>query len=276
MARPHAQRLLVGLTLLGGALTLAAPLAGCRGDRTDARPRRIFPDMDLQPKWKPQTETEFFALQDGTFRTQRIPDPNAVAFGCRSFDPATYGAEPWAAGYMTERASFLAEDDAFYRGTDGTPDGFLDVMPLEVTPELLELGRDKFNINCAACHGYLGDGDSMVAKAGMTPIPSNLLDEKYIDRAQRTAKDGYMFDVIRNGLWNEVTGANRMPAYAHNISAEETWAVIAYLRALQASQTMAVDSPAIPETARAELLRRRPEPEPAPEPGTPAEDGGEP
>jgi len=259
----------VTLALLTLALGALAPLSGCRGDRADARPRQFLPDMDKQPKWKPQSETEFFALQDGSRRTQRVPDPNAVAFGRRSFDPSTYAAEPWAAGYMTERASFLAEDDAYFRGRAAGADEFLDVMPVEITPELLALGRDKFNINCAACHGYLGDGQSMVAKAGMTPIPANFHDEKYKDRAQRTAKDGYIFDVVRNGLWNEVTGANRMPAYGHNITPDETWAIIAYLRALQASQDMPIDSPAIPEAARAELLRRRP----APEPETPA--GGE-
>ncbi len=270
MARPRTNQLLTGLALLGAALAIAAPMSGCRGDRTDARPRRILPDMDKQPKWKPQSETEFFALQDGSSRTQRVPEAGTIAFGRRSFDPATYGAEAWAAGYMTERSSFLADDDAFFRGREpgGGPDDFLDVMPVEVTPEMLALGREKFNINCVACHGYVGDGQGMVAKAGMTPIPANFHDPKYTDRSQRTAKDGYIYDVVRNGLWNEITGANRMPAYGHNVTPEETWAIIAYIRALQASQSMAIDSPAIPESARAELLRRRPEP-------APAEDGGE-
>ncbi len=271
MARLLTQRAVIGTLALVGVWSLAAPLAGCRGDRADARPRRILPDMDLQPKWKPQTETEFFVMQDGSARTQRVPDPNVIAFGRRSFDPAVYAAEPWAAGYMTERDSFLADDDRFYKGIDGGPEDFLDYMPVEITPELLALGQAKFNVNCVACHGYLGDGQGMVAKAGMTPIPANFHDEKYKDRSQRTAKDGYIYDVVRNGLWNEITGANRMPAYGHNISPEETWAIIAYMRALQASQSMAVDAPGIPESARAELLRRRPEPEPE----TPAEDGGE-
>ena len=243
--------------LLGASALLALPLAGCRGDRTDARPRQILPDMDDQPKWKAQSETEFFALQDGTRRTQREPDANTVAFGRSSFHPERFGAEPWAADYTLERASFLAENDAYYTGKTG-PDAFVDAIPTTVTREMLELGRRKFEINCVACHGYMGDGKGTVAEAGYTPVPANLLDPKFSDPSERSAKDGHMFSVIRDGLWNEITGANRMPAYGHNISADEAWAVVAYIRVLQASQNVSPDDPGIPDSQRSLLTRSRP------------------
>ncbi|HZW07030.1 MAG TPA: hypothetical protein VFF65_07890, partial [Phycisphaerales bacterium] len=56
------------LVLTAGALALAAA-SGCRGDRSDSRPRQFFPDMDDSPKFKPQTATPFFA--DG--RAMRQP-----------------------------------------------------------------------------------------------------------------------------------------------------------------------------------------------------------
>lgn len=258
--------------LLSVGVTLALPLSGCRGDRTDARPRQFFPDMDDQPKWKPQSETVFFALQDGTRRTQREPDPNTVAFGRRSFDPVANADAPWARGYTLERASFLAEDDAYYTGKTG-PDTFVDTIPAPVTREMLELGRRKYEINCVACHGYLGDGKGMVALAGYSPAPANLLDPKFSDPSQRSAKDGHMFSVIRDGLWNEITGANRMPAYGHNISADEAWAIVAYIRVLQASQNVSPDDPSIPDAQRTALSRTRPA---APAGGADATDGGAP
>ena len=245
-----------GLTL-GAALLAGLSMSACRGDRTDARPRQFFPDMDDQPKWKAQSETEFFALQDGTMRTQREPDPNAVAFARRDFDPERYADEPWAHEYMVQRASFLAEDDAYYTGKSG-PDEFIDTIPVSVTREMLELGRKEFEINCVACHGYKGDGKGTVAEAGYAPVPANLLDAKFSDPSQRSAKDGHMFSVIRDGLWNEITGANRMPAYGHNISAEEAWAIVAYIRVLQASQSVSPDDPAIPDSQRSTLMRTRP------------------
>lgn len=243
--------------LLGASALLAMPLAGCRGDRTDARPRQILPDMDDQPKWKAQSETEFFALQDGTRRSQREPDANTVAFGRRSFDPVANADAPWASDYGVERASFLAEDDAYYTGKTG-PDSFVDTIPASVTREMLELGRTQYDINCVACHGYLGDGKGTVAELGYTPMPANLLDPKFSDPMQRSAKDGHMFSVIRDGLWNDITGANRMPAYGHNISAEEAWAIVAYVRVLQASQSVSFEGAEIPDSERSELIRRRP------------------
>jgi len=243
--------------LLVGCVLVPMALTGCRGDRTDARPRQILPDMDDQPKWKAQSETEFFALQDGTRRTQREPQANTVAFARRSFDPATHGGETWATDYTVERASFLAEDDAYYTGKTG-PDSFVDTIPANVTREMLELGRDNFEINCVACHGYKGDGKGTVAGLGYTPAPADLLDEKFSDPSQRSAKDGHMFSVIRDGLWNDVTGLNRMPAYGHNISPDEAWAIVAYIRVLQASQSASIDDPNLPDSMRSELMRNRP------------------
>ncbi len=243
--------------LVGAGAALLLPLAGCRGDRTDARPRQFLPDMDDQPKWKPQSETEFYALQDGTRRTQREPDANTVAFGRASFSPERFGAEPWASDYTLERASFLAENEAYYTGKTG-PDAFVDSIPTNVTREMLDLGRRKFEINCVSCHGYKGDGKGTVAEAGYTPVPANLLDPKFSDPSQRSAKDGHMFSVIRDGLWNEITGANRMPAYGHNISADDAWAIVAYIRVLQASQNVSPDDASIPDSQRSLLTRSRP------------------
>ncbi len=257
-----------GLLLVAlGAAVLAPALGGCRGDRTDARPRQFFPDMDDQPKWNPQSETEFFVHQDGTRRTQRTPDANTVAFARRSFNPEQHASDAWAKDYTLERASFLAEDDAYYTGQTA-PDSFVAVIPATVTREMIELGRQSFEINCVACHGYKGDGQGTVAKLGYSPVPANLLDPKFSDPSQRSAKDGHMFSVIRDGLWNDNTGANRMPAYGHNVSPDEAWAVVAYIRVLQAAQNASFESANLSDAVRSELLRTRP--------AAPASEGGAP
>lgn len=246
---------------VAATLVLAAgSLAGCRGDRESSSPRRFFPDMDRQPKWQPQDETEFFA--DG--RTQRLPVDNTVAFGRWALDPATQGSEDWAASFMRERSGMLAHDDAFYTGS---PDGntgedgqFIDYIPMTVTRELIERGRDRFNIYCASCHGYTGDGNGPVG-VRWSALPANLLGEAYTDRAQRTAKDGYLYDIVRNGKWGP-DGANRMPGYKHALDATDAWAVVAYVRALQVSQNQHVDD--MPEDVQQRLLANRPAPAPAP------------
>lgn len=223
-------------------------LPGCRGDRTDKPPRQLLPDMEDSPKWKPQSKSEFFA--DG--RTMRPPVPGTVAFGRVDFDPEAYRASGWARLWLDQRADLLKADDAFYRGVDADGE-FLDRAPVAITRELLARGRERFNIYCSACHGYGGDGQGLVGQRWAIPV-ANFHDPKYQDVQQRTGKDGYLFHVIRNGVGEP--GALTMPSYAHAISERDAWAIVAYVRALQASRRM--DLEALPAEVRSRLTSLRP------------------
>ena len=212
------------------AALAAAPLAGCRGERTEANPRRFFPDMDNQERWNAQEASDFFA--DG--RTERPTPEHAVAFASAGFDVAVHADKPWAETYMAERAAMLKDNDAVYTGKVTEADGFesfVDTIPVTVSREMILEGQEQYNIYCVACHGYLGDGKGMVGLKWSYP-PANLTGEVYRDRANRQGKDGYLFDVVLNGVWAP-DGANKMPGYKHALSEMDAWAVVAYLRTLQ-------------------------------------------
>lgn len=222
-----------GARMLGAAalaFVVAAPLMGCRGERTDASPRQFFPDMDKQQRWNAQEATPFYA--DGN--TGRMTPEHAVAFSSADFDPSQYGDEAWAKNFMAERASMLGEDDAIYGGAVLEADGvetFIDTIPVRVTREMVERGKHQYNIYCVACHGYAGDGKGMVGLKWSYP-PANLTGEVYRDRANRQGKDGYLFSVIREGVWAP-DGSNKMPGYKHALNEMDSWAVVSYLRTLQ-------------------------------------------
>jgi len=110
-------------------------------------------------------------------------------------------------------------------------------IPLPVTRQLLELGHKRFDITCATCHGPVGDGNSIVAtQMALRPPPSL---HKYSDRAP-----GYIFEVITKGF-------GLMASYAAEMTVEERWAVVAYVRALQLSQAVPLDQ--IPPAERTRL-----------------------
>ena len=94
--------------------------------------------------------------------------------------------------------------------------------PLPVTPEILEKGKSRFNTYCSPCHGYYGKGDSRLN--GQFPNPPSLHSDKV-----RNWQDGNIFHVVMNGQ-------NVMPSYAKQISSDDIWAIIHYIRALQRSQ----------------------------------------
>jgi mono/diheme cytochrome c family protein len=129
-------------------------------------------------------------------------------------------------------------DEAFYTGrVNGAP---VARIPVPITPALLKRGRERFNIFCTPCHGYLGNGEGMVVLRGFQHPPSY-----HIDRL-REAPDGHFFDVITHGL-----GA--MSSYATRVAPVDRWAITAYIRALQLSQNAKID--VLPPAEREKLMR---------------------
>jgi mono/diheme cytochrome c family protein len=241
------------LALATALAAAAAALPACHGERSDDPPRQFLPDMDDSPKFKPQTQTEFFS--DG--RAMRGWVPGTVAFG---YDTDAQGES---------RARFLKDDDAFHRGYDKVDEKgepvFADSIPVPVTRELILRGQQRFNIYCSVCHGYLGDGQGNVGKMWASPV-ANFHDAKYLNRAQKEGKDGFVFYTIRNG----VPAANpdeptKMPSYADKVTEQDAWAIVAYVRTLQA--VWVTDLSKLPADKLQQMNPSRP---PAPPPEKPS------
>jgi mono/diheme cytochrome c family protein len=99
----------------------------------------------------------------------------------------------------------------------------IESFPLPITEDTVRRGRERYDIFCAVCHGLTGFGDGMIVRRGFRRAAS------FHDDRLRQAPVGHFFDAITNG-W----GA--MPSYAPQIPAQDRWAIIAYIRALQLSQ----------------------------------------
>lgn len=85
----------------------------------------------------------------------------------------------------------------------------------------LARGATAYTVFCQHCHGPGGAGDGMVAKRGYPPPPSLLIEHAI------KMKDGQMFHVTTLGQGN-------MPAHAAQVSREDRWHIINYVRTLQA------------------------------------------
>ena len=183
-------------------------ILGFRGSTSKKPPLEVFPDMDRQAKYKPQAENEFFA--DG--RNDRPIPAGTVARG----NYFNY-AEVFSKDFTDEHLG----DTVFHDGknTDGS---FAQILPVDVTFELIEQGREKYDIFCTACHGAAGDGN------GVTK-PYGVLAASYHDDRLRGEPDGYIYDVIMNGK-------GLMYPLNDRITPEEGWAIVLYVRALQLSQ----------------------------------------
>lgn len=99
--------------------------------------------------------------------------------------------------------------------------GAILINPMTPDGKTLSLGNEKYDIYCSPCHGYFGEGDSRLR--GQFPNPPSLHSEKV-----RNWTDGRIFHVITDGQ-------NIMPSYASQLTRQERWAVVLYIRALQRS-----------------------------------------
>jgi len=88
---------------------------------------------------------------------------------------------------------------------------------------ILDRGESRFNISCLPCHGKLGDGNGMIVQRGFRRPPS------YHEERLQKAPSSYFYDVMTNGF-----GA--MSSYSDQLTPEDRWKVVAYIRALQLSQ----------------------------------------
>jgi mono/diheme cytochrome c family protein len=113
-------------------------------------------------------------------------------------------------------------------------------IPMKVDRPLMELGQKRFNITCATCHGPVGDGDSLVARQMALKPPPSLH-----DFAKR--EPGYIYDVITRGF-------GMMASYAAELPVRDRWAVVAYVQALQLSQSASLDQVPPEERARLEAM----------------------
>ena len=112
---------------------------------------------------------------------------------------------------------------------EGRVDGeYATDTPMPVTVALLDRGEQRYNIYCTPCHDRVGTGHGMVVQRGFTKPPS------FHDVLVREKPVGYYFEVMTKGF-------GRMPDYAAQIKHADRWAIAAYIRALQLSQSAKLD-----------------------------------
>ena len=199
--------LLVGLAI--GVIGFGT--LGLQGKMSRKPPTELFPDMDRQAKLRPQEPNRFFA--NGV--SSQLAPAGTIARG-----------EPIQ---TANGAVYRFEDSPVNTGRLAGSTNFIENNPLPMSEALLQRGHDRYDIFCAPCHGKIGDGNGIVKKLGVMPAVANLQDARIVKMT-----DGEIFNTV-------TFGKGTMGAVGPLIQAEDRWAVIAYLRALQLSQLGTLD-----------------------------------
>ena len=175
------------------------------------------------------------AMLLGACRQQMFQQPSY-----RPYQPSslfTDGTSARALPADTVARGQLRDDPLLFTGKDANGQDATE-FPFPVTHDVLVRGRQRFDVYCTPCHGFVGDGDGMVVRRGFTPPPT------YHSDRLRQAPVGHFFYVVSNGFGS-------MPSYANQVTVSDRWAIIAYIRALQLSQAAPLAD--VPPDAQAQL-----------------------
>lgn len=209
--------------ILGGVLVVG--MFGFRGHKFSKTPVELFPDMDRQARVNAQARSDFFA--DGMGARQPVAGTLPVGFSI----PAE-AAEDGAAildGYSLPGTYFNSGLIGDFYG-DGMPE------ELELDEAFLARGAERYGIYCAICHGDSGNGEGVASNFGNMKPVANLHMAQFADSSNPDYRsDGEIFEIITKGR-------GRMGAYGGAIPANDRWAIIAYVRALQTAAANPPDS----------------------------------
>jgi mono/diheme cytochrome c family protein len=233
------------LTLL---VILVVSIAGLRDcsylpHKTKRPPIEIFPDMVRQPKVKAQATSDFFA--DG--RGSREPVAGTVPLGYNEPVRSSGASNGAVMSGPYEVVIFSGQQGYADTGKAGAAWG--NGLPFSATMATLERGRERYQIQCAVCHGATGAGTGIATKYGLVGV-ANLNQQRL-----REMSDGEIYNTIANGK-------NTMLGYGSVIQVPDRWAIVAYVRALQRSQNATIND--VPASERAALT-------PTNAPSTPAQ-----
>jgi mono/diheme cytochrome c family protein len=201
----------MGRVVLNGFLLLVVILSVASSWILSSDPTR--PNFEFLPQMAHSPRYNAFAsnpnFADGS--TLQRPEPGTIP---RGHVPLHYAATP---------------QDALRAGEELK-------SPLELNNlRARQRGEFVFANFCTACHGAAGAGNGPVPQRGY-PAPPSLLAEHALKM-----KDGQMFHVL-------TYGQNNMPSYSGQLSREDRWNAIVYVRTMQAAATPA-PAPVAPSTS---------------------------
>jgi mono/diheme cytochrome c family protein len=196
---------------------LVVGIFGLRGQKFSKPPVQIFPDMDQQDKVKAQTPSAFFADGQGS----RLPVAQTYPRGFNPEGETRVGGIP--------EYEFSGGTGYYHTGQVG--DYYGSGMPEELNltaesaAELIRRGGERYGIYCAVCHGASGDGLGITSNYGVPGIANLQLPSFGGD----SYPDGRLYHTI-------TFGKGMMSGYGYNIPVRDRWAIIAYVRTLQAAK----------------------------------------
>jgi len=215
------------LGFFGGLIMIS--MISCQSAGGNQTGSEYMPDMAHSVAYEINTYSYYYNNRYGTEDDlhkavqPRLPINGTIARGYA-------GTSDHTGGHSHQGIAYKANGSVPYYYADNEEDRLKAIAevvnnPYPITTAGLEKGKLLYNIQCAICHGEKGDGAGYLIRddGGKYPVqPANFLLDDLI-----TSSNGRYYHTL-------IYGRNLMGGYSENLSYEERWDVIHYIRSLQA------------------------------------------
>ncbi|MBI2606659.1 MAG: cytochrome c [Deltaproteobacteria bacterium] len=170
---------------------LSVSLGACQRDRNHPG-YRYLDDMVHSPAYRYYSENPNF--KDG--KTAQPPVPGTIARGAVPYPYANTIDEQKRAGREL-------------------------VNPIGHSPEDIKIGKEKYAVYCAMCHGAKGKGDGNLVQSGKFGMPAPPLVADYV----QNEPDGAIFHTITVGTVSGLMGSHSL-----QLKPYDRWRVVKYIK----------------------------------------------
>ncbi len=201
--------------ILSAIVAVVILLAGCSKVRRSPG-RAYMPDMAYSRAYETYASTE--ALQKKGVHYTAMPVAGTMARG----DMPAYEMPNDSAGYVNSK-------------------NVVNPLPKLDAKQFIEAAR-LYLVNCGVCHGEKLDGNGPLWNGGNGPYPAaprNLLIDPVL-----TMPEGTIFHSL-------TYGKGQMGSYASQLSTEQRWMIVHYIKEKQAAAAPATPAPAAKDTTAA-------------------------
>lgn len=264
----HIRRL--SMVAITAAITSLGVTVGCQQKMAEQPAPRTYEHLSAKPatgdKNQETYSASWFLPPDGTVHRGKLSAIDPLVTGLTEQGRKPHKAYPpeYLSKIPAAQAKLL-EDAVSQSGVPDNVDNFVKSFPWKLTEADLQRGQQRYNVECAVCHGASGNGKGKIAERGTLWPPSYHRDPaglatdvygfnkadtgsekidlqtvlKYghsrgfhrfgVNVALDEVPVGYIFEVITRGYGS-------MPYLRDKVPAEDRWRIAAYVKSLQLSQ----------------------------------------
>ena len=192
------------ILIAAGIFSIALGFVGCGGAHGDNPGHAYMPDMYYSRAYETygynDVEGEFDSLKKRGITYTGMPVPGTVARG----DMMSY--------HLTNDSAGLVSSNSLKNPLDS----------IAATPDKMREAQRLYLIYCGVCHGDKLDGNGPLPAGGAyLPVPANFTLPNI-----KALSDGHYFHVVTYGI-------RTMGSYASQLTPEQRWWVIKYIRSKQ-------------------------------------------